>query len=469
MSLICGRYPGNVALILENGRQISYAELQEAIAGFSQAFPERGLVFCLCNNDLPSLLCYLAALEGSAVPLLLPGTIQADQLQALIAAYAPKYLFHRRDDLQAPGYGRPIFSYEGYQLLACEPAETYEIAPALALLLATSGSSGSPKLVRLSASNLGANADAINAYLGITPADKAITSLPLYYSYGLSVVNSHLRAGAAIVLTDRSLMDAEFWRLIERHQVSSFAGVPYSYEMLLKLRIERLKIPSVKTLTQAGGKLAEEKIKSVYEACAGKGIRFFTMYGQTEATARIAYLPSEDTPRKPGSIGLPIPGGELWLEDENGERISQPGSTGQLVYSGPNVSLGYASSYRDLNLGDVNRGILKTGDLATFDADGYFYIVGRLSRFIKIYGIRVALDAVEKMLADAGREGVALGEDDHLLLCLSGENPGDPEEIRTGIANTLGVNKAAISVRCLDSLPRLSNGKVDYQKLAGAC
>jgi acyl-coenzyme A synthetase/AMP-(fatty) acid ligase len=366
------------ALFLENGRRLSHAELTQEVADFGAAFPQRGVVFCLCNNDFPSLRCYLAALDGAAVPLLLPGTLREAQLQSLMTAYAPQYLFHNRSDLN--GYGAALWSGDGYQLLACPMAVPYDIHPDLALLLATSGSTGSPKLVRLSRRNLESNADAIIDYLGIKASDRAITSLPMHYSYGLSVINSHLRAGASVVLTDRSLMDADYWRLIQRHEVTSLTGVPYSYEILLKLRIERLNMPAVKTMTQAGGKLAADKIKLVVEACTKKGIRFFAMYGQTEATARISYLPCELTAEKAGSIGIAIPGGELWVEDARGQRITQPGVTGQLVYRGPNVSLGYAASFRDLATGDTNRGVLKTGDLATFDDHGYFSIVGRLSR-----------------------------------------------------------------------------------------
>jgi long-chain acyl-CoA synthetase len=466
MSFINACTPDHPALFLESGKRLSYAELAREVVDFRAAFPERGLVFCLCNNDLPSLRCYLAALEGAAVPLLLPGTIHETQLLALISAYAPQYLFHNRAELN--GYGSPLWSGDGYQLLTCSAAEPYEIHPDLALLLATSGSTGSPKLVRLSRHNLEANADAIIDYLGITPSERAITSLPMHYSYGLSVINSHLRAGASVVLTDRSLMDAEYWRLIQLHEVTNLAGVPYTYEMLLKLRIERLNMPTVKTMTQAGGKLATDKVNLVAEACAKKGIRFFIMYGQTEATARISYLPCEHTAEKAGSIGISIPSGQLWIEDEGKQRIKQPGVTGQLVYRGPNVSLGYATSYVDLSAGDANQGVLRTGDLATFDDEGYFSIVGRLSRFVKLYGVRVSLDAVERLLAEQGLQGAVLGDDDHLQVCLAGEDSADLEMVRTRLAETLTVNKVGITVRQLTALPRLSNGKIDYQTLAGA-
>ena len=451
------------AIFLECGRVLSHAELQIEVSTFGDLFPEIGVVFCLCSNDLPSLRCYLAALEVGATALLLPGTIQKAQLDNLLAAYAPKYLFHNRTDLV--NYGPIIWSGESYSLVACSHSQRYETHADLALLLATSGSAGSPKLVRLSRRNLESNADAIIEYLGINMGERAISTLPMHYSFGLSVINSHLRAGASIVLTDRSLMDSELWRLIRRHGVTSLSGVPYTYDMLLKLRIERLDMPTVKTLTQAGGKLADEKIKSVADACAKKDIRFFSMYGQTEATARISYLPCEHASDKAGSIGVPIPGSSLWIEDEHGEVISRPGVVGELVFRGPNVSLGYATTFRDLLAGDNNQGLLRTGDLASFDADGYFTIVGRLSRFLKIFGIRVSLDAVEALFADQGLQAVAVGTDDALRVCLYGPLTVELNAIRAQLSASLMISQSAISVVHRSELPRLSNGKVDYQTL----
>lgn len=466
MSFITTNTPGHTALVFEDGRQCSYAALEREAADFQAIFPERGIVFCLCNNDLPSIRAYLAGLAGAAVALLLPGNIQQDQLEALIAAYCPRYLFHARPDLRIASYDSVLWQGDGYELRATRHPQPYELHPDLALLLATSGSTGSPKLVRLSRRNLEANADAIVDYLGIDTGERAITSLPIHYSYGLSVLNSHLRAGASVALTDRSLMDAEYWRLIQRHAVTSFAGVPYSYEMLLKLRIERLNIPTVKTMTQAGGRLSQDKIRLVAEACAKKGIRFFTMYGQTEATARISYLPCARTMEKAGSIGVAIPAGHLWIEDERGQPIECPDVTGQLVYTGPNVSLGYAHSWRDLATGDVNQGILRTGDLATFDTEGYFSLVGRLGRFVKLYGIRISLDAVEKLLSQQGLESTVTGNDDQLRVFLINAPDADTDALRNALAATLVVNKAGITVTRIDALPRLDNGKTDYLALA---
>ncbi len=464
MKFICAKSPAAPALFLESGGQISYAELESEVHRFRGLFGTFGVVFCLSKNDFPSLLCYLASLDGAAVPLLLPDTIHEQQLQPLIDLYKPTYLFHSRSDLL--GRGESIAKLENYHLIRLSHADSYPIHPDLALLLATSGSTGSPKLVRLSRRNLYENAKSIVGYLGITSDEKAITSLPIHYSYGLSIINSHLYAGASVVLSDRSLMDPKFWETLRYNQATSLAGVPYSYEILLKLGINKLNMPSIKTLTLAGGKLSADKIRLVSEASAARGIRFFSMYGQTEATARMSYVPSELATEWAGRIGVPIPNGKFWLEDESGIKVDRPNQPGQLIYQGPNVSLGYAASYIDLAESDVNKGILRTGDLAMFDEYGSYTIVGRLARFVKPYGIRISLDGIEKILLDAGYEGAVVGSDDLIQILISGNRVVDLDEIREFIARTTNINKRVFQVSRLEVLPRLSNGKIDYQGLS---
>ena len=458
--------PEHPALVLEQGRRVSYGELRSEVEALRGAFRGPGVVACLCRNDLPSLCVYLAGLDAGVVPLLLPSHLQPAQLDSILGAYRPRYLF---GDAAGPGSeGTVRWEGMGRALVERPDGSPGELHPDLALLLPTSGSTGSPKLVRLSRRNLEANADAIRSYLALGPGERAITSLPMHYSYGLSVINSHLKAGASLVMTDRSVMDAAFWKLMREESVTSLAGVPYTYEMLLRLRIERLDMPAVRTLTQAGGRLAADKARQVAQACAGRGIRFFTMYGQTEATARIAYLPPERAVEKAGSIGVAIPGGRLWLEAEDGSVIEAPEEAGQLVYEGPNVSLGYACSQEDLSLGDERHGVLRTGDLAVRDAEGFYRIVGRLNRFVKLYGVRVSLDDVERLLSEFGYTAAATGEDDALRLFVAGEAAVDAEALRTRLAEVLGVNRAGLGVQGLPALPRLSTGKIDYGSLPKA-
>ena len=459
------QHSGRPALLVEGGETLAYAGLHEAIEDFAQHLSPGQLVFIVGGNDLPTVLCYLASLERRAVPLLLRAGIDEAQLDRLVSAYDPAFVFMPSEASWSKA-GCTLLKQDGaYGLYSRATSAAAGLHDSLALLLTTSGSTGSPKLVRLTADNLKANAAAIAAYLDITADERTITTLPFNYSYGLSVINSHLYAGASIVLSNRSLMDAAFWRLVNDHRVSSFAGVPYTYEMLLKLRMERITMPSVRTLTLAGGRMELAKLTRVAEICRNRGIRFVPMYGQTEATARIAWLAHDEVERKAGSIGRPVPGGRLWLEDDAGKPVTEAGVVGELVYSGPNVSMGYAERLDDLKLGDVNQGVLRTGDLARFDEDGYFFIEGRLRRFLKIFGIRISLDGVEQIAAEKGFACAAVGNDDQLIMHVVETPQLTPEAIRADMAQTLGLHPSAITVKPLRELPRLPTGKVNYQCL----
>jgi long-chain acyl-CoA synthetase len=456
----------DVALYIDEGSNVSYGMLHSEIQRLAEKIPKGALVFLIGSNDQASVIFYLACLEKGAVPLLLAKDMSFDALRRLIDTYRPNFLFkNSKKNVAKEGYSLRWEEW-GYGLFENDEPISHEIHPELALLLATSGSTGSVKLVRLSLKNLIANAASIADYLKINSSETAITSLPFNYSYGLSAINSHLFAGASIVLTNRSLMDAGFWKLINASNVTSLAGVPYSYEMLLKLRLERLKMPTVKTLTQAGGRLDPIKVKKVAEFCLANDMRFFTMYGQTEATARISYLPLEDMLKRPDSIGKAIPNGLLRIEDAIGHAVTVSGVVGELIYEGPNVSMGYAESLGDLKLGDIFKGTLRTGDLASFDEAGFFYIEGRIKRFLKIFGVRISLDAVERTLAERGIEGAAYGVDDLLTVSIVNLQIDDFEEVQKFIATTLGIHHSGVRVRAISEFPRLANGKVDYQCLS---
>jgi len=463
------------ALLLENGATISHAELAQRVAAAQRAWQwdrpneAKRVVFCLCRKDLPSVVCYLAALASGQVPLLLPADLKPAQLAHLLQAYQPQAVFGESASTGLEGVGLEglgvAWQAEGYRLWVRTQGVAYPVHENLALLLATSGSTGSPKLVRLSLDNLVSNASSIARYLGLGAQERAITSLPIHYSYGLSVLNSHLYSAASLVLTDRSLMDGGFWQVIKTRGVTSLAGVPYTYEMLLRLGIGKLDLGVLHTLTQAGGRLPADKVRQVARACQDRNIRFFSMYGQTEATARIAYVPSDQALEQAGSIGRAIPGGNLWLEDAAGQRIEATGVPGQLVYAGPNVSMGYALDWHDLAKGDENQGVLHTGDLAMRNAQGFYTITGRLSRFVKLFGVRVSLDAVEALLEQQGLQAAAFGEDDLLHVRTLADPDHAPHQVQQDLALTLGVNPRAIRVECVGKLPRLENGKVDYQAL----
>ena len=468
MNLLCPRFPQRPALVLDGGAVLSYSELQEAVQSFKLHWQARELVFLLLDNDLSSMVAYLAALDAGAVPLLLGAGLPAHALRSLLDRYQPECVWlpaSRQAEL--PDF-EAVQSLGAYGLLRRRQAMVPTPEPLhrdLALLLATSGSTGTPKLVRLSTRNLLSNADAIAQYLQLDEQDRAITTLPFNYSYGLSVINSHLRVGASVVLTRLGLFDGAFWPLLKQQQVTRFQGVPFTYEMLLKLRLERLDLGGMRSMTVAGGRLAPERVLQVHQQCLAKGIDFYVMYGQTEATARMAYLPPAQVGLKPGSIGRAIPGGHLGLIDEQGLAVLEAGKTGELIYQGPNVSLGYAESRADLQCGDQHRGVLRTGDLARFDADGCFYIEGRLHRFLKIHGVRVSLAAVEQLLEQRGVAAAAWGEDDRLCISVQTQDASALQALREELAGLLNVNRSTLSLQALAELPRLDSGKIDYPRL----
>ncbi|WP_457973023.1 AMP-binding protein [Arthrobacter sp. D1-17] len=400
----------------------------------------RRLVVLAARNDLDSLVSYLAALSAGHVLLLAPAD-KPEALASLLGAYDPDVLLRPGD-----GGGTPLLEER-------RTGSRHELHPELALLLSTSGSTGSPKLVRLSHTNLTANAEAIAEYLHIGPEDRAATTLPLHYCYGLSVINSHLIRGAGLVLTDLSVVDPCFWDLFRNRQATSFAAVPYTFELLERVGFAEADLPHLRYVTQAGGRLAPKNVRSWAETGQRRGWDLFVMYGATEATARMAYLPPDLAADHPETIGVPVPGGAFRIDPV--EDLAD----GELVYTGPNVMLGYAESPEDLALGR-NVHELRTGDLARRHPNGLYEVVGRRSRFVKIVGLRVDLGQVERIFADMGISAAAAGSDDLLVVAVEGDH--DAGMLTKVLSGTVGLPRTAVAVHPVESLPRLATGKLDY-------
>ncbi|ALS78716.1 AMP-dependent synthetase [Planococcus kocurii] len=441
-------------------REYSYAEMVEVADAICSHVGERTLVFCLSSNNKESIFGYVGFMRGHVVPVLLDASIQVERLQKLIELYKPAYIWASSENQDLLNTMEQSFVFGDYTLFKCSTAIQHDFDEHLALLLTTSGSTGSPKFVRLSYENIFKNAESIVKYLDIKAEDKPITTLSMNYSYGLSIINSHFISGATIIVTDASIMKKEFWEVCKEQGATTFGGVPFVYEMLDRLKFEEMDLPSLKKLTQAGGKLSPELLSKFANMCSQKGIQFFTMYGQTEATARISYLPVEKNLDKAGSIGIAIPGGKLMLQDDTGHNITTPHESGELIYKGPNVSLGYAESLVDLSKRDDNNGSLHTGDLAYFDQDGYFYITGRIKRIIKVAGSRISLDEVEELLTEHGHDCVCAGTDDQLIVYTLKE---DLLHIKKIIKEKL--NLRGVKIIRIEEFPRTPFGKILYSEL----
>lgn len=460
------RYGNHTAIIREDGTNITYCEFVKMADRFAETLETRKTVFLLCSNTLEAVTAYIGCLRKRIVPILIHAGIAPELLENLYHLYQPAYVYGKESkaaSLFKKHSGTTIDCKESYILTQTADTVSYKLSEELALLLTTSGSTGSPKLVRQSYKNITSNASAIAEYLNITENDRAIMTMPMSYTYGLSIINSHLLCGASVIMTDAALMNREFWELLKAQKATTFGGVPYIYEMLKKLRFANTELPSLRYLTQAGGRLPKELQQEFNDICHKKGIELIVMYGQTEATARMSYLPWEMADQKAGSIGVAIPGGSFALWDVDGQEICVPDTVGELVYRGDNVTLGYASGYEDLRKGDERQGLLATGDMAKRDADGYYYVVGRKKRFLKIFGNRVNLDEVEGLLKKAGYECACTGSDDAMKIFTV--QKGSEAEILDKLAELTHLSKKAFQVRWISEIPRNDSGKVWYAKL----
>jgi len=432
--------------------------LDELIALTPLVDSARALAFVYLDGTLASLSSLLALWDAGQVTALFNSELDASKKQRLEHAYSPTYIVDaRRSEIE--GFSRSsecsaLFERKGVL------QDAGSLHPDLAVLLSTSGTTGDPKLVKLTHRNLVENARSISAYLPIAGEDVTPLNLPLEYSYGLSVLNSNGIAGGLIVAGVRGIADPTFWNDFRAFGMTSFAGTPDAYRLLIDIGWLDWDLPSIRYHTQAGGALGKEAVLQLMRKSHAHGYQFFVMYGQTEATARMAYLAPEHMADRPGSIGRAIPGGEFSLDPESGE----------LLYSGPNVFGGYASSPSDLaHIED--HGLLRTGDLARQDEAGFFFLTGRAKRIVKMFGHRVNLDDIERLLSDTWRE------DRFLCLGLEGEMIGivhsgaarTREEICAALAVELPVQRAKVSLVRVDGIPLSTSGKPDYAMAKSLC
>lgn len=431
------------ALVTADGI-VDYAELRERVRSRAEQLGrERRLVMIHVANAVEPLVTYLAALAGGHVVLLVAGDDDPAATRhraGFLERHDPDVVFRAGD--------------HGWLLDERREGTRHELHPDLAMLASTSGSTGSPKLVRLSHANLLSNAASIADYLGIGPDDRAATTLPMHYCYGLSVVNSHLLSGGSLLLTERSVVEPAFWADFREAGATSFAGVPYTFDLLDGTDFAARTPPTLRYITQAGGRLGAERVVRYARLGRERGFDFVVMYGQTEATARMAYLPPDLAETHPGSIGIPIPGGAFRIDGD---------PVGELVYEGPNVMMGYADGPADFAHG-ATIDELRTGDLARLADSGLYEIVGRASRFVKVFGLRVDLDRIEGFLLEGGIDGRAISHDERLTVFVLHDR--DVASAARLIADRTGLPAHVVRVHPIAEFPRTSSGKSDQAALA---
>lgn len=448
-----------------NSKKISYGQLTEFCSDFNKIISQRSLVLILCRNDVETFMIYMACMSNRIVPLLISESTDSDVIKGFIDKYHFQYVFGHTEVIGKHNFLTEIYDCvtEGY--CYCKTRlDGFPMYEELSLLLTTSGSTGSPKLVRHSYKNLTEQAKNIATFFEATDRDRPMVDLPICYTMGLSIINSHLHVGATVLLTSKSIISKEFWLFFVEEEATCFTGVPYSFELLKRVKLETMDLHALKILTQGGGKLNKDLQIKFADYISSRGGRYIATYGQTEGSARMAYLPAEYAVSKVGSIGKAIPNGKLYLIDEDENIIDTPNVEGEMVYEGPNVTLGYAESGDDLIKGDERHGILKTGDLAYFDDDGFFYISGRMKRFLKLFGYRVNLDDCESMVKKEFKINCAcVGDDSRLVICI--DKCGIEQEVKNFIVHKTRLYAISVEIIYIDEMPRSEAGKILYSEI----
>ena len=403
--------------VVDEGREVSYRELAALSADAVKGLKPQTVKVVVNGQDLATVATFVGCVNSGVVPLMVPATMDPALLARLRSMYE----------------GKPT-------------------SPDLALLLTTSGSTGSPKLVRISRANLRADNEMSERLFSLDAATRMTMILPICYAWGLSVACAVLKAGGALVMTRRTVMDAELADVMLAAGATHLAGVPYMYEVLDRFRFFERKFPALRGLLVSGGALAPALRRKFAEEAKARGISFSEGYGQTETTGVMSTIRTDLLPERIGSIGRAGEGGRFRIDD------------GELVYEGPIVAMGYAVCAEDLLGGDEWKGVRRTGDLASIDAEGYVTLSGRASRFLKIFGNRVSLDEVENLVKDGfpGAGCAATGADGDLRVFVAS---AAPEEVERFLVAKLHFNATVMKVRAVDAIPLNANGKTDYPKL----
>jgi acyl-coenzyme A synthetase/AMP-(fatty) acid ligase len=454
----------NIFLIDAEGNTIHYSTFYSAQLEFQKSISARAVVLVLCENTPGAIMGLVSFLMNGQIPLLMESSTDSGSIQNLLKTYEIEYIFTtKRNHIEFDTFPQ-VAEIGDFVLL--ETGENSEIYPNidLGLLLSTSGSTGSPKLVRLSYENIVSNARAIIEYLKITSDNRAITTLPLSYSFGFSIINTHVLAGASIILTDKSVVERGFWDAFQKYRPTSLSGVPFTFELLRRIKFfSKRPQESLSVITQAGGKMTNELILLIDTFSRENKIDFYVMYGQTEATARISYLHPSYTKLKLGSIGKAIPGGHLKLNYFDEDVTAHTNPSGELIFMGPNVMMGYAQNRLDLAKKDELESVLQTGDIASVDEDGFYFIVGRTKRFLKIHGKRVNLDEIESILSTEANPIYCSGMDDHLEIYTSCKT--EVLKLKQIVTSKFGLNPLGVRIHFMENIPRLDSGKVNYKQL----
>jgi long-chain acyl-CoA synthetase len=452
-----------VAIISESGLKYCYKDLAAISLSRLSKMESKSVCLLICNLSDTAIIYYIGLIRKRITTILVDANLDQQKIEKIISCYSPNYIISPLTSSTIPKEFEIIDGLEDFIIYQNKSEKHDSSLQGTSLCLTTSGSTGSAKFVKLSLGNIESNTESIIRAVGINQNQITITTMPMNYSYGLSVINTSLEAGGTLVLNNSQVTSKEFWRRITKYRVNTLSGVPYVYEQLSRLTPEFLNRTEIRKFTQAGGKLSKPVRDHYKELVKETGISFYVMYGQTEATARMAVLPPEDFNDFENAIGFAIPGGNLTVCDDSGSKIETPATIGEICFEGPNVFQGYATNRTDLIENQPKVPILKTGDLGYFDDKGRFYITGRLKRITKLLGNRIDLEEIEYFLVEQGIETVCVEHRDRLFVVSTLAEV--PTEIQSRLLEHLRISPLLVTFKTIHDIPRLPSGKVDYSSI----
>ncbi|MDV9194455.1 AMP-binding protein [Streptomyces sp. Wh19] len=430
------------------------------------------MVHLMAGPCVEAIAAYLACLRLGHAVIVTDSRLDTDHQNTVRACMRPDVVVDARGR-HGPGTIPATAGYLtapslGTATVLVRQGDNYAIpvSDSVAVLLATSGSLDGSRFVCLSYRNVISNALAIGQALALSSEDRAALTLPLAHSYGLSVLNSHLLAGGSLAMPQIVPSSSRFWGVFGRLGCTTFAGVPDNYQILTALGVRFGAQPSLRLATVAGGALSERLVVEIAEDLLSTGKELAVMYGQTEATARIACHRGPDVLRYPTSVGAAVPGSTVWIESPDGS-LQRDGDTGEILLRGPGIMLGYVRTRQDLaTIPDNSPPTLRTGDRGHL-SQGRLRITGRLSRLVKPLGVRVELDEIEAAFAAVGPAAVVAGEGETLMVYVERDPAAYRGVYRSVLAN-YALPPKAVRVVPITRIPRTYSGKVAYSALSPA-
>ncbi len=439
------KYKKRIAVIIDGSEKISYSKLIQDSMKVTKKIKSRSLILILAGNNYETISSYIGLMNKESAILIIDKNISQNFLYDIVKRYKPNYIFLPKQNTFLNNY-RIFHNFKNYKILKKKINNPIKLNNELAILLTTSGTTGSKKFVKQTYKNYKDNSKKIINSIGIKKDSSVITTLPISYTFGLSIINTHLLSGASIILNEFSILNKEFWSLYHKFKPKNFYGVPFIFEMIERIGFTKLFTNNLGVIANAGGKLNRDLFLKIANLSKDKKIRFYNMYGQTEATSRMSVLDYRHNLQRPTSIGKALKGGKFFLLNDKKKRIKKIFEPGNLFYKGKNVTLGYSNSFKDLFQKDKNKSVINTGDIAEFDDKGFFYIVGRKKRFIKLFGNRISLNEIENIILKMGFK-VRCENNDEKLMIRHMSNKIKIDIIKKKLSNLLKINPKYINFK----------------------